>query len=441
MPQVLTREAVLALAPDAAAASAGLKLAKPGIWRNLGQDNAALWGECQGSTLYHVKVDRASHSVACSCPSRKFPCKHGLGLLLLAALDPPSLPTSAPPEWVAAWLAKRAQAQTTKMDKPPTITSTIPGVKRDSKKLAKARQGIAALDLWLADLIRNGLAAVETQSAPFWENQAKRLVDAQTPGLATRVRRLGAIVGASPVWPERLLGDMGKLALLTQAVARLDDLEPALRDEVTALLGWTLTQDEVTERGEVVSDEWLILGQWDDDSDDRVLAQRSWCYGLRSHRSALVLQFSVFGRQLPQMIAPGHAFHGDLRFWPGTAPVRARIDSGLEDAFPLQGVLPDFTTVTEFLANMAHSLARQPWQDRFLCRLHAVVPICDAGGARWLVRDAAGLALPLDGGQHWRLLALSGGNPIDFVGEWHGAALLPLSCSVGGTFYRLWGVS
>ena len=104
----LTVDQVLALAPDAAAAAAGRKLASVKPWRGLGRSPAALWGECQGSALYQVRVDLADLTIKCSCPSRKFPCKHGLGLLLLASGAPAAVPEAEPPEWVSDWLARRA---------------------------------------------------------------------------------------------------------------------------------------------------------------------------------------------------------------------------------------------------------------------------------------------------------------------------------------------
>ena len=96
---------------------------------------------------------------------------------------------------------------------------------------------------WLEDLVRNGLASVETQPASFWEGQAKRLVDAQAPGLAGRVRRLAALPHATPDWTARLLDDLGRLALLTHAFRRVDQLDPALQEDVRGLIGWSLSQD------------------------------------------------------------------------------------------------------------------------------------------------------------------------------------------------------
>src|SRR5690242_12024748 len=104
----ITPEQALALAPDNSSAQAGKKLAVAKHWKNLGRTTTALWSECQGSALYQVRVDLNGMAVRCSCPSRKLPCKHGLGLILLSVNDPSALPEVEPPEWVAVWLAKRS---------------------------------------------------------------------------------------------------------------------------------------------------------------------------------------------------------------------------------------------------------------------------------------------------------------------------------------------
>ena len=106
--QLTSNDQVLTLAPDSSSAAADKKLANAKSWQNLGQNADALWGECQGSALYQVRVDLSTLTITCSCPSRKRPCKHGLGLLLLEVSTPKSVPDSEPPEWVTSWLAKRA---------------------------------------------------------------------------------------------------------------------------------------------------------------------------------------------------------------------------------------------------------------------------------------------------------------------------------------------
>ncbi|OMI32995.1 hypothetical protein SPAR_43686, partial [Streptomyces sparsogenes DSM 40356] len=82
-----TAEQVLALAPDAASRKAGSKLATPGPWSGAGAHGGGVWGLCAGSggKPYQTVVDLDGPAYRCSCPSRKFPCKHALGLLLLWA--------------------------------------------------------------------------------------------------------------------------------------------------------------------------------------------------------------------------------------------------------------------------------------------------------------------------------------------------------------------
>lgn len=424
----LSVEQVLALAPDAAAAKAGKQhgVAKP--WKDLGQSAEALWGQCQGSALYQVKIDLASLTCSCSCPSHKLPCKHSLGLLLLAAGSPTALPEAEPPEWVAAWLAKRAASAVQKVareDGKKAPVNAVAQAKRADERLAKVRAGVEGLDLWLSDLVRNGLAGLEQQPRAFWEGQAARLVDAQAPGLAGRVRRMAEIAGSGPEWPERLLAEMGRLALLAHAFTRLDTLPAALREEVRQLVGWTLTQEEVATRGEHVADEWLAAGQWVED-EERVRTQRSWLIGARTGRHALVLQFSPKPMVPPfaESILPGTRQHGEVVFWPGAAPLRARFVTR-EGAPEPMAALPGVATLNAALAAAAHALAEQPWLDRFLFALNGVTLARDAR-QRWHVRDHLGATLPLAPGDPWRLLAATSGQPADLAAEWDGAALRPL---------------
>ena len=66
-------------------------------------------GACQGSGSkpYQVQIDLAEPAFKCSCPSRKFPCKHALGLLLIHATTPAAIVKAERPAWVSEWLASR----------------------------------------------------------------------------------------------------------------------------------------------------------------------------------------------------------------------------------------------------------------------------------------------------------------------------------------------
>src|SRR5215510_2828013 len=121
-----TTEQILALAPDAASAKAGQGLAAARKWLKLGADEQTAWGLCQGSGKkpYQAQVDLTEPAFKCSCPSRKFPCKHALGLLLLWA-STSEVPATDRPEWVEEWLssreqrAERAAARAERAERPP----------------------------------------------------------------------------------------------------------------------------------------------------------------------------------------------------------------------------------------------------------------------------------------------------------------------------------
>ena len=438
----LSSDQVLALAPDAGSAANGKKLANLKHWRGVGQNEQALWGECQGSALYQVRVDLATFSVKCSCPSHKFPCKHGLGLLLLA-VDDKSVPAADPPDWVREWLAKRAESAEKKhiqSNDPAKPVDAAAQAKRAQKRAALVEQGLSRLDLWLSDLVRNGLAALESQPATLWERQAAQMVDAQAPGVAARLRQLAGIPGSSDEWPERLVGGLGQLALLTHAYSRLDALDAPLRHDVRQLIGWTLSQDELTATGEQVTDDWLAVGQWTEDGE-QVRTQRAWVLGAQTRRPALLLSFSARGAPFGQSPVPGFRQRATLTFYPGAAPLRARLDSSESEAAPVTELVAGLESIEAFLANVAATLARQPWQDRFLCAVRCATPICLDDGNRWYLRDAQGAALPLLARNHWRLLALSGGHPVDIAGEWDGVALRPLGVWSDGRYHPLGGVA
>ena len=117
-PERWSAQQIHALAPDAASQKAGVKLAGPAPWSGHGARAEAglVWGDCKGSGAkpYQVTVDlnaeQGGPAYACSCPSRKFPCKHALGLLLLwSAGAVPEVEAEEVPARVAEWLAARQE--------------------------------------------------------------------------------------------------------------------------------------------------------------------------------------------------------------------------------------------------------------------------------------------------------------------------------------------
>src|SRR3954469_21788667 len=103
--------AVEKVAPDAASLAAARRLAAPGPWSDTGSTDTLVWGKCQGSGKdpYQVSVDLTGPAYRCSCPSRKFPCKHALALLLLWVRSDGAIADAAEAAGFAdAWAAERA---------------------------------------------------------------------------------------------------------------------------------------------------------------------------------------------------------------------------------------------------------------------------------------------------------------------------------------------
>src|SRR5215470_9568329 len=97
------------MAPDQASLSAAKKLLNVRHWPTLAYDDLGLvWGECQGSGSlpYRVVISENDLGYKCSCPSRKFPCKHTLALMWMRA-EGRDVATQTPPDWVNDWLARR----------------------------------------------------------------------------------------------------------------------------------------------------------------------------------------------------------------------------------------------------------------------------------------------------------------------------------------------
>jgi uncharacterized Zn finger protein len=81
----------------------------------------------------------------CSCPSRKFPCKHGLGILLVYARKPDAFTAAAPPDWVTGWLDKRQFKAEKKVEAPTKAPDSHAQAKRTEAREAKILAGLAEI--------------------------------------------------------------------------------------------------------------------------------------------------------------------------------------------------------------------------------------------------------------------------------------------------------
>ena len=426
----LTAEQVRTLAPDASAARSGEALGDPRRWTASGRSYAAAWGLCKGSgsTPYQVAVDIAGPAYKCSCPSRKIPCKHALGLLFLVADS--GAPATHAPEWVQSWLdsrASRVAAAATRSERSAEIDPEA-RAKRVTSRERKVAAGIDELDRWLRDLMRRGLDSTRGEGYRFWDAMGARLVDAQAGGLGRSVRGLGSAANSGDAWPHLLLEGAGRLHLLSEAYRRSDQLPEDLRADVRSLVGWNVKEDEL-DPAKAVEDRWLVIGQRIDDRGDIVTA-RTFLFGETSGRIGLHLAFGV-GAAPPTLLAvPGQAIRATVTFYPSATPLRVAVQPPIVPDGEATSI-PHSATLTGVVEDHGARLARNPFAGAWPVLISDVVPVLR--GDRLLVRDSDGTALPIVTADIApRLLAISGGHPIVLVAEWDGAWLRPLAAFADG---------
>ncbi|HQO29825.1 MAG TPA: SWIM zinc finger domain-containing protein [Accumulibacter sp.] len=429
---------VLKLAPDAGSIKAAQGLLLPAHWVRAEFDDQAVWGECRGSgsTPYQVQVDREGPAFRCSCPSRKFPCKHGLALLLRLAQQPDAFTRASAPPWVSAWLQSRRQrAERRENTAKPAASAEEKGPaaeagsepasgRRDALRQQRWQAGLDELERWLNDGIRHGLARLSAQ-ATACDEIAVRMVDAQLPGLAFRLRHLGRLLGDGDFQPARALGQMGQLRLLIDASRRLDELPAAVQADLHYALGSPPSRESVFAAGERLADDWLVVGQ-SCRLQDRLWERRVWLLGGRSGRWAMWLDHAHGSRDFGAAVTTGSCWRGALAFYPGNSPLRAARVEGAADGMPMpwSSPLPFLDTALDRLST---ALAANPWQLPQSLLIGDGVPVLDARGWTLSCRGRHRLRLDIAVEAGWPLLAESGGEPLPLFGEWSGESLRPLS--------------
>jgi hypothetical protein len=430
-------EQVLALAPRPSSVSAAHPLAVPTRWSGAGCDWQAVWGRCTGSSAepYECVVDHVHVAFRCSCPSRVFPCKHALALLLLWARG--QVAEGQVPTFASSWIARRAASSADTESAAPTptdvpsaasepVAASLPPSPPDPTKgrddrVARMAAGLAELDRWLDDRMRTGLADPALAKYATWDGIAARLVDAQVGGLANRVRRLAGLVGAEQDWHAQVLAELGVLHLLATSGRHLGALSPDLADSVATTIGWQVRQADVL-AGVPHTDHWVVMGR-SDTREDRIEVRRVWLRGTTTGRWAMVLSFAAYQQSLDTTLAVGTGVHADVFRYPGAVALRVLMGQRHGDPQPAPPVIG--SSVVEACAEVGRAITAEPWLE---CCPVCVVAAPARRAGRWLLTDASG-SLPLvdRAAGVGTLLACSAGRPVTVTAEWTAAGLVPLT--------------
>ncbi|MBR1365891.1 SWIM zinc finger family protein [Bradyrhizobium ottawaense] len=412
-------KAVEQLATDQSSLKAAAGLAKPAKWSGVGmsRDAALIWGECAGSGAnpYRVMADLRDLGNKCTCPSRKFPCKHVLGLLWLNAEAVVPFTPADTPAWVSDWLGRRRGPSAAKpaTNAPPggdkdlgAARAAEPEVADDPKDVARREAQLAkrneeteraifdaldALDQWIGDQLRMGLSGFIDDATARCRRIAARLVDGKAAVLAGRIDELPSRLLALSAGdrPRGAVVELGKLVLLARAF-RATPRNTAIRRAVAA----SETRETVLADPDAlrVDADWEVLAEQVQTRRDGLVSQTTWLLNLAAAgpRFAMLLDFfpASAGRR-GSVFTPGERFHGELVFYPSAQPLRALLvrRDATHEMPPPAWPAPD-GTLSEALTR---PLLAEPWViDIPLLLPHGRIAR-DAAGHTWW-RSADGLA-------------------------------------------------
>ena len=198
----LDKNKILTMSPNASAVSNAKKICSSGSFVKLAHssDDTFYMGECKGSgkSNYIVSadfIDEENPVIRCSCPSRQFPCKHGLALLFEIA-DEKIFEECEIPEDI---LTKREKKEKAKVKKEKEITKgTEKGKKAPSKtskaartkKINKQIEGLDLIKKITSQLLKVGLSTMGTVSLKEYKDIVKQLGDYYLPGPQILFQRL-----------------------------------------------------------------------------------------------------------------------------------------------------------------------------------------------------------------------------------------------------------
>lgn len=417
-------EQALSFATDPAAASRAQGIAKTSKWDTFSQSPNAIWGACKssGSKNYSVAVDLSGPAFKCSCPSRKFPCKHSLGLLLLFASNN-EFPQGSEPEWVNEWLQKRQASKTPAK----TVVNTEKKDQAKADRIQKMQDGLHDLNEWLRDIFRQGIASLEGADEQFFEGIAASLVDAKVPGIARIVKEIPEIIQTENNWPELVYEKMGMLRSLCCAFQKHEELSPSLQLTIETIGGINIKKDSLSRENNFIED-WFVLGIEEELMEEQrgLYVRRVWLFGISSGKYALIIDFSQGGLQFQDHFLTGSLMRAELVYYPAAVPLRAMVIKRQPTDTP-DFQFEGYQAFQIFLEDYLEALKKNPWLGQFPGFFQSVKPFFK--NKNFYLADQKNQYIPLKCSSlvGYKLLALSEGKAISLFGIWVNNKLIPLS--------------
>jgi len=467
----ITTEQIESVAPDQASLNAASKLLKRAKWPMLEQnpEGTLLWGQCQGSgsTPYSMAVATHDLGAKCSCPSRKFPCKHSIALMWWFADNASEFTTGETPEWVAQWVSRRrgstakdaaegdtktkvslsdAAADANKPAKQLSAEEEQKKAERSAKQQQRNRekreqsilQGLDELDLWIADQIEEGFAGFETRAHKQSQTLIKRLVDAKAPGIALRVESAMSEYFAADLADRNdlLIETFGMLHLLANAYRQQQDLPSALQADVRQTVGWNIERDSLLKDSDAtrVRGEWMVTGTREETQTDRMIRQETWLMQIDSdeHPVAVLIDFVpvASGAGRTSLYRSGQTMNATVVYYPSSTPLRALLIDPTLDTTSAPGevpVTPD--TMTDALCAFYEKRATNPWLAKWPISVGNTTIQRSSDERLWATDADASIAIAINAADAEKASVLLGLDNLTVHGLFDGKTLQPLAAT------------
>ena len=154
------------------------------------EDETLYWANCRssGSKNYFTSLDFSNNDIIyrCNCPSRKFPCKHSIGLMFEILENKSFIVDKAPEDLIL----KREKKITRESAKNKNLKVKNINKSAQTKKIKKQLEGLNIVEKLIKDLLNQGIGTLAGTSIDTYEKLAKDLGNYYLIGAQTALLRL-----------------------------------------------------------------------------------------------------------------------------------------------------------------------------------------------------------------------------------------------------------
>jgi len=286
-----------------------------------------------------------------------------------------------------------------------------------AKRQVRMVQGAELTVRWLDDL-GDVLERGDRPDVGAISDFARTLVDYQLPGIARHARRVAELLLSNEPIEDAVVA----MQLLSKAMLKRDSLPENVQIELDSAVGVPYKTADLPPELEQ-GGHWSVLGQILAE-EDRLKVIKTYVVNQNSGALGMNLAYFPPGAKIENPFRTGTAFEGTGKFYPGIQMLRV----ALSPRAPSRFLLPSGVNIAEMNRSFANLLGQIPWLAEMPVLLHEVTVI--RGTYQLGILDASG-AVPLaDESEAYRMLAITGNQPMRLFGIWNGVVFAPVATGI-----------